>query len=84
MKFKDENKTKQLVVEIMSSEYVDVVSGKGLVFNESIIYDKDFSHITNDGEYSLIEEKIKSIVNLINNNPTLVHKDLEDELWYMV
>jgi len=84
MKFKDENKTKQLVVEIMSSEYVDVISGKGLVFNENIIYDKNFSHITNDSEYSLIEEKIKSIVNLINEDPTLVHKDLEDELWYMV
>lgn len=84
MKFKDENKTKQLVVEIMSSEYVDVVSGKGLFFNEGIIYDKDFSHITNNDEYSLIEKKIKSIINLINTNPTLVHKDLEDELWYMV
>ena len=84
MKFKDENKTKQLVVEIMSSEYVDVVSGKGLVFNENIIYDKDFSHITNDSEYPLIEKKIKSIVNLVNGDPTLVYKDLEDELWYMV
>ena len=84
MKFKDENKTKQLVVEIMSSEYIDVVSGKGLVFNENIIYDKDFSHITNDSEYPLIEEKIKSIVNLVNGDPTLVYKDLEDELWYMV
>lgn len=84
MKFKDENKTKQLAVEIMSSEYIDVVSGKGLIFNENIIYDKNFSHITNDSEYPLIEEKIKSIVNLINDNPTLVHKDLEDELWYMV
>lgn len=84
MKFKDENKTKQLVVEIMSSEYVEVVSGKGLFFNENIIYDQDFSHITNDSEYPLIEEKIKSIVNLVNGDPTLVYKDLEDELWYMV
>jgi hypothetical protein len=75
---------KQLVVEIMSSEYVDIVSGEGLVFNENIIYDKDFSHITNNIEYPLIEEKIKSIVSLINGNPTLVHKDLEDELWYMI
>lgn len=84
MKFKDENKTKQLVVEIMSSEYVDIVSGKGLFFNDGIIYDKNFSHITNDSEYPLIEEKIKSIVNLVNENPALVYKDLEDELWYMV
>ena len=84
MKFKDEIKAKQLVIEIVSSEYVGVVSGKGLFFNEAIIYDKNFSHITNDPDYTLIEEKVKSIVNLINEDSTLVHKDLEDELWYMV
>ena len=84
MNFKDENKAKQLVSEIVSSEYVDIVSGKGLSFNEGIIYDKNFSHITNDVKYPLIEEKIKSIVNLINEDPNLVHKDLEEELWYMV
>ena len=84
MKFKDEIRAKQLVVEIISSKYVDIVSGKGLTFNEGIIYDKNFSHITNDPEYTLIEEKVKSIVNLINDDPNLVHKDLEDELWYMV
>lgn len=84
MNFKDENKAKKLVSEIVSSEYIDIVSGKGLFFNEGIIYDKNFSYITNDVEYHLIEEKIKSIVNLINENPNLVHKDLEEELWYMV
>ena len=84
MNFKDENKAKKLVSEIVSSEYVDIVSGKGLFFNESIIYDKNFSYITNDVDYPLIEEKIRSIINLINEDPNLVHKDLEEELWYMV
>jgi len=32
----------------------------------------------------VVEEKLKSIVKLINENPKLVHKDVEDELWYMV
>lgn len=84
MKFKDENKAKQLVVEIVSSEYVDIVEGQGLFFNDGIIYDNRFSHITGDVEYPLIEQKIKSIVELVNGDPTLVFKDLEDELWYMV
>jgi translation initiation factor 6 (eIF-6) len=84
MKFKDEIKAKELVSEIFSSEYVDIVEGKGLYFNESIIYDKNLSHITKNEEYPLIEEKVKAIVNLINENPSLVHKDLEDELWYMI
>jgi hypothetical protein len=84
MVFKNEEKSKQLIVEIVSSEYVDIIPGKGLYFNDDIVYDKNFSHITNDDEYSLIEEKLKSIVKLINDDPNLVHKDLEDELWYMV
>lgn len=84
MVFKNEEKAKQLIVEIVSSEYVDIIPGKGLYFNDDIVYDKNFSHITNDDEYSLIEEKLKSIVKLINDDPNLVHKDLENELWYMV
>jgi tyrosine-protein phosphatase YwqE len=84
MVFKNEEKAKQLIVEIVSSEYVDIIPGKGLYFNDDIVYDKNFSHITNDDEYLLIEEKLKSIVKLINDDPNLVHKDLEDELWYMV
>ena len=84
MVFKNEEKAKQLIVEIVSSEYVDIIPGKGLYFNDDIVYDKNFSHITNDDEYLLIEEKLKSIVKLINDDPNLLHKDLEDELWYMV
>lgn len=84
MKFKDENKAKKLVAEIVSSEYVDVVEGKGLFFNDGIIYDNDFTHITNDVDYPLIAQKLKAIVDLVNEDPSLVFKDLEDELWYMV
>jgi hypothetical protein len=79
-----ETKMKNLLTEVISSEYVDIVSGKGLYFDDSIIYDKNYSHITNDDDYVVVEEKLKSIVKLINENPKLVHKDVEDELWYMV
>jgi len=79
-----ETKMKNLLTEVISSEYVDIVSGKGLYFDDSIIYDKNYSHITNDDDYVVVEEKLKSIIKLINENPKLVHKDVEDELWYMV
>lgn len=84
MKFKDENRAKQLVVEIVSSEFVDVIPGEGLFFNDGIVYDGRYSHITADTDYPLIEQKLKSIVKLVNGNPSLVYKDLEEELWYMV
>lgn len=80
----NENRMKELMVEIISSEYVDIVSGKGLYFNDSIIYDNRYSHITENEHYPLVEQKLKSIVNLINEDTSLVHKDVETELWYMV
>ena len=84
MSIDKETKMKNLLTEVISSEYVDIVSGKGLHFDDSIIYDKNYSHITNDDDYMVVEEKLKSIIKLINENPKLVHKDVEDELWYMV
>ena len=80
----NENKMKELMVEIISSEYVDIVSGKGLYFNESITYENRYSHITENEHYPLVEQKLKSIINLINEDTSLVHKDIETELWYMV
>lgn len=75
---------KQLVAEIISSEYVDIVSGKGLNFDESIVYDKRYSHITENEEYPMAIEKVNAIINLVNENPSLVNKDVETELWNMV
>ena len=63
---------------------MEIVSGKGLFFNDGIVYDNDFTHITNDVDYPLIEQKLKAIVELVNGDPSLVFKDIEDELWYMV
>lgn len=75
---------KQLVTEILSSEYVDIVSGKGLNFDDTIVYDKRYSHITESEEYPMVLQKVNGIINLVNENPSLVHKDVETELWYMV
>ena len=80
----NENRMKELMVEIISSEYVDIVSGKGLYFNDSIIYDNRYTYITENEHYPLVEQKLKSIINLVNNDTSLVHKDVESELWYMV
>ena len=84
MEFKDETKAKEMVAKIMSSKYIELVSGIGLFFNDEIDYDKDYNHITKDKEYNLLKEKVKKIIKLVNDNPPMVHKDLENELWYMV
>jgi hypothetical protein len=82
--FKDETKAKEMVANVMSSDYVDLVNGIGLFFSDDIEYDEDYNHITKDNEYPLIKEKVNNIIKLVNNNPPMVYKDLESELWYMV
>ena len=84
MEFKDETKAKEMATKIMSSKYIELVNGIGLFFNDEIEYDKDYNHITKDKEYYLLKEKVKKIIKLVNDNPPMVHKDLENELWYMV
>jgi hypothetical protein len=82
--FKDETKANEMVSKVMSSDYVDLVNGIGLFFSDDIEYDEDYNHITKDNEYPLIKEKVNNIIKLVNNNPPMVYKDLESELWYMV
>lgn len=84
MEFKDETKAKEMATKIMSSEYIELVNGIGLFFNDGIEYDKDYNYITKDEEYQLLKEKLKKIIKLVNDNPPMVYKDLENELWYMV
>lgn len=84
MIIESENTMKQLVTEIISSDYVDIVSGKGLSFDDSIVYDKRYSHITENEEYPMMVSKVNAIINLVNENPSLVIKDVETELWDMV
>ena len=84
MGFKDETKAKEMVTKIMSSDYIELVNGIGLFFNDDIEYDEDYNHITKDEEYQLLKQKVKKIIKFVNDNPPMVHKDLENELWYMV
>ena len=78
-------KMKELALEIINSDYVDIVPTKGLSFDDySITYDGNYSHITDHDDYPIIRRKLKMIVKLINATPELIHKDFETELWPMV
>lgn len=80
-----ENRMKELAVEILKSDYVNIVPVKGLSFDDySITYDKRFTHIVEHKDYPIVRGKLKSIIKLINETPELINKDLETELWYMI
>jgi len=80
-----EDMIKQQLVEVMSSEYAYTLPGVGLFFDDiSIVYDQRYAHIVDSEDYPIIEQKVKGIFELVNQDPTLADKDIETELWYMV
>lgn len=85
MIFKNEEKAKELLVEILDTPYVDIRSGLGLTYdNISIIYDGNYKHILENEDYPLILKKIRGIFKLVNENTSLVDADIETDLWYRV
>lgn len=85
MFIKDENRAKELLVEAIQSDYVDLVPGIGIEYDEvAIEYDPEYKYLTEDEDYPLVKRKIKRIFKLLNNDPSLVDADIETDLWYRV
>jgi hypothetical protein len=85
MFIKDENRAKELLIEAIESDYVDLIPGVGINYDDvSIEYDVRYTHLTENEDYPLIKRKIKRIFKLINNDPSLVDADIETDLWYRV
>ena len=56
---------------------------KGVLFfdNERFMHDATFSDLHNDSDLPFLMEKMNNILNHINENPELVDKDIEKDLW---
>lgn len=81
---KRDNRMKELALEIIKSDYIDIVPTKGLSFDDySITYDGNYAHIVDHEDYPIIRRKLKMIVKFINETPEFIHKDFETELWPM-
>jgi hypothetical protein len=53
-----------------------------LIFNnEDFTHDASYSDLHQDSDLPFLMEKMNSMLILINNDPELVDKDLEEELW---
>ena len=51
---------------------------------ESVEYDKEFSKISASEDYDSLKVKMNNFIELINNDNSLVEKDITTELWYLV
>ena len=51
---------------------------------DAIRHYENYQDIYKSEEYSLLEEKMKNLINLVNTENSLTEKDIEEELWYMI
>ena len=58
------------------------VNSKGQFFFDSV--DVEFTDVYNDTDYPVLKEKMDKLIGLINEDNSLIEKDVQDELWLML
>lgn len=58
------------------------VDSKGQFFFDSV--DVEFTEVYNDTDYPVLKEKMDKLIGLINEDNSLIEKDVQDELWLML
>jgi len=58
--------------------------GKFLFPFEHFQHDDDLQDFVNHSDYSILESKMNNLIGLLNKDLTILDKDLEDEVWFMV
>jgi hypothetical protein len=71
----------------MIDKFVDMcdlisVDSKGQFFFDSV--DVEFTDIYTDVDYPVLVEKMTKLITLINEDNSLIEKDVQDELWFML
>lgn len=78
----EDSKLKEMFVKMCSLSYFD---GDVMYFPaEDVEFIADMREIRENENYSILLEKMETLMNMINDNPTLIEKDIETELWYMI
>jgi hypothetical protein len=58
------------------------VDSKGQFFFDSV--DVEFTEVYTDVDYPVLVEKMTKLITLINEDNSLIEKDVQDELWFML
>jgi hypothetical protein len=78
----NEENLKESFVELCSQIFV---TSDGFQFPfDSIRHNDDFSEIYASKEWSILENKMSNLLELINSDNSLIDKDIETELWKLI
>jgi hypothetical protein len=61
------------------------ITSSGLMFpDEMIEIDSEFSEISESSHYEILRKKMDNLIKLVNSDSSLINKDIEKELWYLI
>ena len=58
--------------------------GKFVFPIDNLLHDEDYSDFVNHGDWSILESKMKNLISKINNDQTILNKDIETEIWEII
>jgi hypothetical protein len=78
----NEDKIKENFVAICSMIFV---GRNGFTFPfETIQHSVEYSDIYNSNDYPVLESKMKNLIKLVNEDNSMIEKDVETELWQLI
>ena len=77
-------KTEKNKLKLFSSILEQVEFDGNELFLPLLEYYPEHTNIVKNKYYVEVSEKIKNLLLLVNKDPSLLEKDVETELWYMV
>lgn len=51
---------------------------------DNLFYDLDYSEFLSHTDWSVLESKMKNLIELMNKDLSIIDKDVETEIWYLI
>jgi hypothetical protein len=74
---------KDKFVEMCKMIFINV-DGNFVFPVDNLLHDEDYSNFINHSDWSVLESKMKNLINLVNSDNSILEKDVENQIWEMV
>lgn len=74
---------KDKFVEMCKMIFINA-DGKFVFPIDNLIHDEDYSDFMNHSDWSILESKMTNLISKVNEDSSILEKDVETEIWEMV
>jgi hypothetical protein len=74
---------KDKFVEMCKMIFINA-DGKFVFPIDNLIHDEDYSDFMNHSDWSVLESKMTNLISKVNEDSSILEKDVETEIWEMV